>query len=93
MVSRLLGAGVSGDDETVADTIAEMVNIVAGSAKAKLSHKVKQTLELSLPVVFRGQDFEVYSPTKAVWVEVPFESELGSLRLRLSFKSKVAVPQ
>lgn len=87
MVSRLLGIEVPTDDESVSDTIAEMVNIVGGSAKAKLSTKLKQTLELSLPVVFRGDDFDVYSPSKAVWVEVPFESELGPLRLRLSFKS------
>ena len=90
MVSRLLGVDVRSDDETVSDTIAEMVNIVAGSAKARLSQKVKQTLELSLPVVFRGQDFDVYSPSKAVWVEVPFESDLGTLCLRLSFKSQAA---
>jgi chemotaxis protein CheX len=93
MVSRLLGNSEDSDDETVSDTIAEMVNIIAGSAKAKLSQKVKQTLELSLPVVFRGQEFAVYSPSKAMWVEVPFESDLGPLRLRLSFKLKAGFTQ
>lgn len=90
MVGRLLGEEMQSDDESVSDTIAEMVNIVAGSAKAKLSQKVKQTLELSLPVVFRGNDFEVYSPSKAVWVEVPFESDFGPLQMRLSLKSNMA---
>lgn len=88
MLARLLGAEVADDDETLSDAIAEMVNIVAGSAKAKLSEKLKTTLELSLPVVFRGSNFDVYCPSKAVWVEIPYMSDLGPLTLRLSFKSE-----
>lgn len=87
MVRRLLGDGVFADDETVSDTIAEMVNIVAGAAKSKLSLQVKATLELSLPVVVHGEEFEVFSPSQAIWLEVPFTSDLGPLCMRLSFLS------
>lgn len=86
MVARLLGDLADSSDETVGDTIGELVNIVAGAAKAKLSLKVNQTLDLSLPVVFTGDQYEVYSPSQAVWLEVPFSSELGDVVLRLTFQ-------
>ncbi|MBX7255078.1 MAG: chemotaxis protein CheX [Candidatus Hydrogenedentes bacterium] len=87
MVRRLLGEGVEADPETVSDTIAEMVNIVAGAAKSKLSLQVKETLELSLPVVVHGDEFEVFSPSHAIWLEIPFSSDLGPLCMRLSFQN------
>jgi len=87
MVLRLLGEGTEADPETVSDTIAEMVNIVAGAAKAKLSLQLKETLELSLPVVVHGDHFDVFSPSQAIWLEVPFSSDLGPLCMRLSFQS------
>ena len=90
MVQRLLGDLADTSDETASDTIGELVNIVAGAAKAKLSAKVKQTLDLSLPVVFSGDQYEVYSPSQAVWLEVPFSSELGDLAVRLTFQSNAA---
>jgi chemotaxis protein CheX len=86
MVTRLLGEAADTSDETINDTIAEMVNIVAGSAKAKISVKIKQTLELSLPVVVTGKQYEVYSPSQAAWLEIPFSSELGDLVVRLTFQ-------
>jgi chemotaxis protein CheX len=85
MTSRILGEDDTSDDEkAVSDTIAELVNIIAGSAKAKLSTAVGQTLDLSLPVVLRGQNYQVDSPTKCTWLEVPFESDLGDFSLRVS---------
>ncbi len=85
MVARLLGDAADSSDETINDTIGELVNIVAGSAKAKMSSKVNQTLDLSLPVVFSGDNYEVYSPTRASWLEILFSSELGDLTVRLTF--------
>src|SRR5690242_12755875 len=49
MIIRLLGHDADISDETVSDTIGELVNIIAGSAKAKISLKVHETLNLSLP--------------------------------------------
>ena len=87
MARRLLNTDCVSDDATVSDSVAEMVNIVAGQAKAQLSLKLKQTLELSLPVVLSGQEYEVYSPSRALWLEIPFETDLGPLTVRLSFQS------
>lgn len=90
MVERLLGTETETTEETISDTISEMVNIVAGSAKARLSLKVKQILDLSLPVVLTGQRYEVYSPSQAVWLEIPFASDLGDFVLRLTFQVEAA---
>jgi len=87
MVSRLLGDQADNSQETIDDTIGELVNIVAGSAKAKLSTKVGRTLDLSLPVVLSGDKYEIHSPSQATWLEVPFSSELGDLVVRLTFQS------
>ena len=88
MVSRLLGDGVEASGEIIDDAIGELVNMIAGSAKAKLSLKVGQTLDLSLPVVLTGDKYEVYSPSQATWIEVPFSSELGDLAMKLTFQSE-----
>ena len=90
MVSRLLGDAADSSQETIDDTIGELVNIVAGSAKAKLSTKLGKTLDLSLPVILSGEKYEVYSPSQATWLEVPFSSELGDLVVRLSFQDDPA---
>ncbi len=87
MVQRLLDTCTMPSEEVLSDTIAELVNIVAGQAKTKLSLKTKQPLDLSLPVVLNGQGYDVYSPSGAVWLEIPFESELGPVTVRLSFQS------
>jgi chemotaxis protein CheX len=84
MVNRLLGTEVRTVDDTVSDAIAEMVNIVAGGAKAKLSGD-GPPMDLSLPTVVRGSHFNVDYPSGSVWLEVPFESDLGPFSLRVTF--------
>jgi len=90
MVGRILGAPVQAIDETVSDGVAEIVNIVAGSAKAKLNTNADKPLDLSLPTVVYGDKYDVQYPSKAVWLEVPFTSDLGEFNLRVTFET---VPQ
>ncbi len=85
VAGRLLSEEMSELDENVSDTISEIVNIVAGNAKAKLSEKAGTTLDLTLPTLIRGDEYRVYSPSKALWLEVPFTSDLGSFTLRVTF--------
>ena len=85
MVGRLLGEEIHEIDDDVIDAVAELVNIIAGGAKARLSEG-EPPIKLSLPNVIRGRDCTVHYPTKAVWLELPFTSELGEMILRLSFK-------
>lgn len=86
MVNSLLGTELKAVDDTVSDAIAEMVNIVAGGAKAKLSRETQRPIDLSLPTVVRGKSFNVDYPSGSVWLEVPFKSDLGNFTLRVTFK-------
>ena len=85
MIDRLLGHAADYSPDTISDTIGELINILACSAKAKISLKGHGTLDLSLPIVLTGPDYEVYSPSNTMWLEVPFTSELGDVTLRLTF--------
>ena len=85
MVNRLLGTETESIDDTVSDAVAELVNIVAGGAKAKFPQDDGPPLNLSMPTVVRGTEYEVDYPSGATWIEVPFESELGSFSMRVTF--------
>lgn len=86
MVNRLLDTDLKVVDDTVSDAIAEMVNIVAGGAKAKINVDGAAPIDLSLPTVVRGNNYDVDYPTSSVWLEVPFTSDLGVFSLRVTFE-------
>lgn len=70
----------------VTDAIAEVANMVAGSAKAKFEHD--PPLQLGLPTVVHGSNYRVRYPTRSIWLEVPFESPMGDFSLELTFCSE-----
>lgn len=86
MVGRILGAEVRIVDDTVSDGVAEIVNIVAGSAKAKLTQGGGAPIDLSLPTVVKGHNYEIDYPSQSVWLEVPFKTGLGPFSLRVTFE-------
>jgi chemotaxis protein CheX len=87
MVGRLLSLGEQEVDESVGDGVAELVNIVAGSAKAKLSNgKGPDVISLGLPTVVHGGSEIIDYPSQSTWLEVPFSSELGPFSLRVTFE-------
>ncbi len=87
VVGRITGIKFEGVNETVIDGVAEIVNIIAGGAKAKLTMNGKRPMELGLPSVVTGKDFQVDYPKKSIWLEVPFDSDLGSFLMRVTFES------
>lgn len=88
VVERLLGSDQCYIDDNVRDCVAELVNIIAGGAKAELSEGLAKPLTLSLPTVVRGNGFEIEYPQNTVWLEVPFDSELGSFTLRVTMEKE-----
>jgi chemotaxis protein CheX len=86
LVNKLLGLETRVVDETVSDGVAELVNIVAGSAKARLNTSSGTPIDLSLPTVVRGANYSVEYPTQSVWLEVPFTTGLGDFSLRVTFE-------
>ena len=88
IASRMLGMDVKIVDNTVSDAVAEVVNIVGGGAKAKLVDGNHEPIELSLPTVVRGNSYTVDYPSRSVWLEVPFTSDLGEFSIRVTFQKK-----
>jgi chemotaxis protein CheX len=87
IAGRILSMEIAEVDETVMDAISEVVNIVAGGAKAKFSTANKLgTIDLSLPTVVYGPAYNVDHPSSALRIEVPFESDLGPFALRVTFE-------
>ena len=64
-------AEINGD---VTDAVGELVNIIAGSAKAKLEHL---DMSVSLPTVITGKFHCVEFPTKVTPICIPFNVRLG----------------
>lgn len=86
MVNRLLGTETKVMDDTVSDAVAELVNIVAGGAKARFPlEEGVPPIDLSLPTVVRGNSYSIDYPSGSVWLEVPFETDLGPFDLRVTF--------
>ncbi|MFP4501509.1 MAG: chemotaxis protein CheX [Candidatus Hydrogenedentota bacterium] len=86
VVNRLLDSDVTIVDDTVSDAIAEVVNIVAGSAKARLNNGEGPLIDLSLPTIVRGNSFSVEYPSKSMWLDVLFDSDLGEFTMRVTFE-------
>jgi chemotaxis protein CheX len=84
--NRLLGSESRVVDDTVSDAIAEIVNIVAGGAKAQFKLGDRPPIELSLPSIVRGKNYHVEYPTSTTWLEVPFDSDLGPFNMRVVFQ-------
>jgi chemotaxis protein CheX len=86
IVGRLFGEAPTEFDADVSDTVAEMANIVGGGAKARLRND-SHPIDLGLPTVVVGGDYQVHHPSQSTWLEIPFASELGDFTLRVTFGS------
>lgn len=82
VMGRLFGEETKVVDQTVIDGISEFVNMVAGSAKAKFN--TDPPIDIGLPMVVRGSNYRLEPPSRAVWLAVPFNSELGPFILEVS---------
>ncbi len=73
-------AEINGD---VTDAVGELVNIIAGSAKAKLEHL---QLSVSLPTVITGKNHCVEFPTKVTPICIPFASAWGEITVEVGLR-------
>ncbi len=86
MVARMTGSDADAVAESLSDGLAELVNIVAGGAKARLNGGEGPIIDLSLPTVVRGRSHGLDHLSHSVWLDVPFGSELGRFTLRVTFQ-------
>lgn len=84
ITERFLGMEIGTVNEDVVDCMGEVVNMVAGNAKAKLE---QYKLSLSLPSIVRGDDHLIEFPKEIVPICVPFTSDIGSLLLQVGFRT------
>lgn len=87
VVGAITGMNFGEIDETVIDGVAEVTNMIAGGAKAKLNTNGGIPMDLGLPSVVTGREYHVDYPKKSIWLEVPFDSELGNFVMRVTFES------
>ena len=83
LAGRMLGAEMTAMNDEVTDAVAELVNMVAGSAKAKFH--LDSPLELGLPTVVEGTGYRLRYPSKSVWLEVPFSSDAGNFTMEVTY--------
>jgi chemotaxis protein CheX len=83
LAARMLGAEPDEAGGEITDAVAEMVNMVAGNAKARFDHD--PPLELGLPTVVEGRGYRLKYPSGSFWLEVPFETESGLFSMEISY--------
>ena len=71
----------------VTDAVGELVNIIAGSAKAKLEHL---NMSVSLPTVVTGKGHSVEFPTKVTPICIPFMSPWGEITVEVGLCERSA---
>ncbi|MBN2562636.1 MAG: chemotaxis protein CheX [Phycisphaerae bacterium] len=83
VTTRLLHTKRPVEDSLVTDALAELANMVAGSAKAKLNLAVPATL--GLPSVVEGTSYKTCFPTNAASISLAFASDAGDFSMEVSF--------
>jgi chemotaxis protein CheX len=77
----ILGERPADLDATVADTVGELTNMIAGMAKGRLSG----TLNMSLPSVVTGPNHNIEFPSGVDPVQITFDSPWGPAVLEFGF--------
>jgi chemotaxis protein CheX len=90
VISRMAGFDFTKVDNSVIDGIGELVNMTAGSAKGKFHG---HSISVSLPTVAQGGLCKLSNVKDSVWMEIPFESDLGAFSLIVNLKNSVEARQ
>lgn len=61
----------------VFESIGELLNLIAGGLKNRLSTQDADIFELSIPLVISGQDKNVYHGTDKEYIFIPIETDQG----------------
>lgn len=67
----------------VIDGVGELVNIIAGNAKKDLT---EFRIEISLPGIVTGNNYQIHWPENIPVIAVPFESEHGRFSVNVSLR-------
>lgn len=84
----LIGVHYDAITDDVIDTIGELTNMIAGSAKSSMADL---ELKLALPTVIVGKNHSIRFPSKVKPVSIPFESDWGSFSIEVGLLECSAV--
>lgn len=82
ITERFLGMEITEVNEDVVDCIGEVINMVAGNAKAQME---QYNLSISLPSIVRGKDHIIEFPSNVTPICIPFTSDIGDLMVQIGF--------
>ena len=91
VVAVFTGADAPNNPEELADAVGELVNIVAGGAKAQFKGK---NVSISCPSVVIGPSHSVFGAKDVVCVVIPCNCDCGNFCVEVATKpnSKAAIP-
>ena len=81
-VKRMVDMEVTEVSGLVCDCVSEFSNVIAGSAKDKVT---ELDLEIGIPTVVRGDDHRIDFPSTCNPICVDFESEIGPFKVIFGF--------
>jgi len=84
IIGKFIGFEVKAGSEDFSDAIGELANMVAGSAKAKISGK---NISISCPSVVVGKNHCVQQPSDSTSIIIPCKTELGNFNVEISFRN------
>lgn len=87
IASRMLGEDFEMLDETVANLVGEITNMVSGGAKGILSEKGYH-FDMAIPSTIIGRNHTVDHKTAGAIVVVPFGSDAGSFYVEVCLEEK-----
>lgn len=73
-------------DDTVLDAAGEIANMIVGGAKPSFIGPDEPPVQAGLPTIIRGSDYSLHHPTRSLWLDIPFVSELGPFSLRVALQ-------
>ena len=87
VTEAMLGEAPTEVNGDVVDTIGELTNMIAGSAKAQLEHL---QMSVSLPSVIVGRNHRVAFPGDIQPIAIPFESVWGPVCVEVGLREQPA---
>jgi len=87
IVSRVLGETILDVDDTVADCVGEITNVVTGGAKRILSEQ-GYTFDLAIPTTIVGKNHTITHKTIGRTICIPFKTAAGDFFVEVCFEEK-----
>lgn len=81
-VKRMVDVELDEISSLVCDTVGEFANVIAGSAKDRVSDL---DLQLGIPTIIRGESLQIDFPSECRPVCVEFESDIGPFKIVFGF--------